>query len=162
MEGLGTQVHKTTFGQVVVGPPGAGKTTYCHGVYQFCQALERDVAIVNLDPANENVPYPVAVDCRDLVDLAEVRSPLPPSTHPLPVRTQRRHPADEDTHICTTTREISYFTLWLRSAALLRHSQSMQLLLHLLRQRGRRLALLPSSSRNREIPLPLVRVNIPV
>jgi len=29
------------FGQVVIGPPGAGKTTYCWGVQQFLQACGR-------------------------------------------------------------------------------------------------------------------------
>ena len=32
---------------------------------------------MNVDPANDNVPYPVAVDCRDLVDLTEVLAPPP-------------------------------------------------------------------------------------
>ena len=27
------------FGQVVIGPPGAGKTTYCYGMEQFMQSL---------------------------------------------------------------------------------------------------------------------------
>jgi hypothetical protein len=26
--------HASAFGQVVTGPPGAGKTTYCHGMHQ--------------------------------------------------------------------------------------------------------------------------------
>jgi len=26
--------HEMAFGQVVTGPPGAGKTTYCHGMHQ--------------------------------------------------------------------------------------------------------------------------------
>ena len=29
------------FGQVVIGPPGAGKTTYCNGMQQFMTALGR-------------------------------------------------------------------------------------------------------------------------
>lgn len=28
------QPHATAFGQLVTGPPGAGKTTYCHGMHQ--------------------------------------------------------------------------------------------------------------------------------
>ena len=30
------------------------------------------VSVVNVDPANDHLPYPVAVDTRDLVDLGEV------------------------------------------------------------------------------------------
>jgi len=29
--------HESAFGQVVTGPPGAGKTTYCHGMHQVRQ-----------------------------------------------------------------------------------------------------------------------------
>ncbi len=46
------------FGLVVIGPPGSGKTTFCEGMSQFLKSLGREVAIVNLDPANENMPYP--------------------------------------------------------------------------------------------------------
>ena len=45
------------FGQVVIGSPGAGKTTYCEAMARFLKALGRDVGIVNIDPANENMPY---------------------------------------------------------------------------------------------------------
>lgn len=62
----------TAFAQLVVGPPGAGKTTFCHGMQQFLTALGRKVSIVNVDPANDHVPYDCAVDTRDLVDLNEV------------------------------------------------------------------------------------------
>ena len=27
--------------QVVIGPPGSGKTTYCNGMYQFLNGMER-------------------------------------------------------------------------------------------------------------------------
>lgn len=47
------------FGQVVIGPPGSGKTTYCNGLSQFLQLIGRKVAVVNLDPANDRLPYPI-------------------------------------------------------------------------------------------------------
>uniref|UniRef100_A0A8C5W5H7 GPN-loop GTPase 2 n=1 Tax=Microcebus murinus TaxID=30608 RepID=A0A8C5W5H7_MICMU len=47
----------TAFGQAVIGPPGSGKTTYCLGMSEFLRALGRRVAVVNLDPANEGLPY---------------------------------------------------------------------------------------------------------
>ncbi|GER37511.1 GPN-loop GTPase [Striga asiatica] len=46
------------FGQVVIGPPGSGKTTYCNGMSQFLQLVGRKVAVINLDPANDSLPYP--------------------------------------------------------------------------------------------------------
>lgn len=60
------------YGQLVVGPPGSGKSTYCHGMQQYLTALGRKVAVVNLDPANDSLPYKNAVDIMDLVSLEEV------------------------------------------------------------------------------------------
>lgn len=62
------------FGQVVVGPPGSGKTTYCLGMRQYLKAIGRDAAVINLDPANhgEGLPYTPDVDIEELVSL-EVR-----------------------------------------------------------------------------------------
>ncbi|KAK2354945.1 GPN-loop GTPase QQT1 [Trifolium repens] len=60
------------FGQVVVGPPGSGKTTYCNGMSQFLNLIGRKVAIVNLDPANDSLPYDCAVNIEDLVKLSDV------------------------------------------------------------------------------------------
>ena len=57
------------FGQVVIGPPGSGKTTYCIGLQQYLEGIGRKVAVINLDPANENYTYPVAADIQDLVRL---------------------------------------------------------------------------------------------
>ncbi|KAK2506519.1 hypothetical protein MC885_018167 [Smutsia gigantea] len=62
----------TAFGQAVIGPPGSGKTTYCLGMSEFLRALGRRVAVVNLDPANEGVPYECAVDVGELVGLGDV------------------------------------------------------------------------------------------
>lgn len=47
------------FGQVVVGPPGAGKTTYCNGMLHYFELLGRKAVVVNLDPANDHLPYTV-------------------------------------------------------------------------------------------------------
>ena len=62
----------TVFGQLVIGAPGAGKSTYCEGMRQYMGALGRDVAVVNLDPANDEPPYEPAIDLRDLVELSAV------------------------------------------------------------------------------------------
>ena len=62
------------YGQVVVGPPGAGKTTFCDGMQQYLKLLQRDVAVINLDPANEdNLPYEAVYDvCKEVVNLSSV------------------------------------------------------------------------------------------
>jgi GPN-loop GTPase len=61
------------FGQLVVGPPGSGKTTYCYGLQQFYEVTGRPVAVINLDPANDNLSYDCAVDVADLVCLETVQ-----------------------------------------------------------------------------------------
>lgn len=64
------------FGQVVIGPPGSGKTTYCQGMQEFLSHLGRKVVVVNLDPANEGLPYSCAVDISELVTLDDVMDGL--------------------------------------------------------------------------------------
>ncbi|CCC68121.1 hypothetical protein NCAS_0B00370 [Naumovozyma castellii] len=60
------------FAQIVIGPPGSGKSTYCNGCSQFFNAIGRHGQIVNMDPANDALPYPCAVDIRDFVTLEEI------------------------------------------------------------------------------------------
>ncbi|KAL8781869.1 MAG: hypothetical protein Q9213_005810 [Squamulea squamosa] len=60
------------FAQLVIGPPGSGKSTYCDGMHQFMSAIGRKCSVVNLDPANDHTSYPCALDIRDLVTLEEV------------------------------------------------------------------------------------------
>ena len=60
------------FAQLIIGPPGSGKSTYCDGMQQMLAALQRKCAVVNLDPANDHTSYPAALDVRDLVPLDEV------------------------------------------------------------------------------------------
>lgn len=64
------------FGQVVIGPPGSGKTTYCASVSDTLSSIGRDVIVVNVDPANENLPYKCGVDIRDLITLPDVMENL--------------------------------------------------------------------------------------
>ncbi|KAG6494086.1 hypothetical protein ZIOFF_049105 [Zingiber officinale] len=60
------------FGQAVIGPPGSGKTTYCNGMSQFLKLIGRKVVVVNLDPANDSLPYECAVNIEDLIKLSDV------------------------------------------------------------------------------------------
>ncbi|CAX41571.1 ATP-binding protein, putative [Candida dubliniensis CD36] len=64
------------FGQIVIGPPGSGKSTYCHGMYQFMSAIGRKSCIINLDPANDRLPYPCELDIRDYISLEEIMEEL--------------------------------------------------------------------------------------
>lgn len=76
------------YGQVVCGPPGSGKTTFCDGMQQYLRLLGRKPAVINLDPANEYgntsaksdtqdttilLPYETAYDiCRQAINLSSV------------------------------------------------------------------------------------------
>jgi GTPase SAR1 family protein len=64
------------FGQLVVGPPGAGKTTYCNGMQQLLGALKRPCIMINLDPANDDLPYSCDIDIRELVNVEDVMTEL--------------------------------------------------------------------------------------
>jgi len=58
--------------QLVIGPAGAGKSTYCQLIQTHCAARERLARVVNLDPAAESFSYDVAVDVRDLITVENV------------------------------------------------------------------------------------------
>jgi GTPase SAR1 family protein len=67
---------KVTFAQLVIGPPGAGKSTYCAGMKEFLTAMGRTVAVVNLDPANDALPYESDVDISELITLEDAMEKL--------------------------------------------------------------------------------------
>lgn len=56
------RIQNPIYGQLVIGPPGSGKTTYCHRINEFYKELDRKVAVVNLDPANEQMEYNAQID----------------------------------------------------------------------------------------------------
>lgn len=64
-------VHKY-YGQLILGPPGAGKTTYCSKMSELLKKLGRKVKIVNLDPANDTMEFEPDIDIRKLIVLKEV------------------------------------------------------------------------------------------
>ncbi|KIZ05766.1 hypothetical protein MNEG_2189 [Monoraphidium neglectum] len=64
------------FGQLLIGPPGSGKTTFCNGVQQYLRAARRHVVLLNLDPANDVLPYEPDIDVCDLVCLEQVMAEL--------------------------------------------------------------------------------------
>ncbi|NWU71366.1 GPN2 GTPase, partial [Pterocles burchelli] len=72
----GSKGSSLAFGQVVIGPPGSGKTTYCHGMQEFMGRIGRKVTVVNLDPANKVMPYQCSVDIAELITLPDVMENL--------------------------------------------------------------------------------------
>ena len=60
------------YAQLVMGPAGSGKSTYCKYIHEHCETLKREVNVINLDPAAENFSYPVYADIRELVDVNDV------------------------------------------------------------------------------------------
>lgn len=57
------------FGQIVIGPPGSGKSTYCKAMAEFMKTLGRKAAIINLDPANDALPYACNADISELITI---------------------------------------------------------------------------------------------
>ena len=64
------------FGQIIIGPPGSGKTTYCQVMKNFYSNYNRKILLINLDPANESKNSIFDIDIRDLIDLNEVEKNL--------------------------------------------------------------------------------------
>ncbi|KAI9553557.1 hypothetical protein GHT06_021475 [Daphnia sinensis] len=55
------------YAQIVIGPAGSGKSTYCAEMQRHGQATRRNIHIVNLDPAAEAFDYKPEIDIRDLI-----------------------------------------------------------------------------------------------
>ncbi|XP_006640484.1 GPN-loop GTPase 3 [Lepisosteus oculatus] len=60
------------YAQLVMGPAGSGKSTYCSTLVQHAEALNRSVQVVNLDPAAEYFDYPVMADIKELIQVDDV------------------------------------------------------------------------------------------
>ncbi|CAJ0597384.1 unnamed protein product [Cylicocyclus nassatus] len=60
------------YAQLVMGPAGSGKSTYCSVIYNHCLSIGRQVHVVNLDPAAESFNYPATADVRALISVDDV------------------------------------------------------------------------------------------
>ncbi|KAI3856074.1 hypothetical protein MKX03_009642 [Papaver bracteatum] len=61
------------FGQVVIGPPGSGKTTYCNGMSQFLRLIGRKhVRFGCINVRVHFILYECAVNIEDLIKLSDV------------------------------------------------------------------------------------------
>lgn len=67
---------KCLYGQLIIGPPGSGKTTYCWKMAEYLKKVNRNVILVNLDPANDVLPYEPDIDIRSLTNLQDVMENL--------------------------------------------------------------------------------------
>ncbi|KAF1818017.1 uncharacterized protein K489DRAFT_391398 [Dissoconium aciculare CBS 342.82] len=64
------------YGVIVMGPAGAGKTTFCTALIQFLRNNRRSCFYINLDPAAEDFAYEPDVDIKDLISLEDVMEEL--------------------------------------------------------------------------------------
>ncbi|KAF2196766.1 hypothetical protein GQ43DRAFT_444820 [Delitschia confertaspora ATCC 74209] len=60
------------FGVLVMGPAGAGKSTFSSALIQHCQTTKRPCYYVNLDPAAEDFDFEPDIDIKDLITLSDV------------------------------------------------------------------------------------------
>ena len=60
------------YGQMVLGPAGSGKSTYCKIIQDHAEILKRDIVVINLDPAAETFKYRCDIDIRELITVVDV------------------------------------------------------------------------------------------
>ncbi|KAI1268229.1 GPN-loop GTPase 3 like protein [Xylariaceae sp. FL1019] len=60
------------FGVMVMGPAGAGKSTFCASLITHLQLNRRSAFYVNLDPAAESFEHTPDLDIKDLISLDDV------------------------------------------------------------------------------------------
>ena len=60
------------FGQIVIGPPGSGKTTYCQALSLYFKAVQWNIVLVNLDPANETAECQWDIDISELITVDDI------------------------------------------------------------------------------------------
>ena len=59
------------YAQLVIGPAGSGKSTYCSTLATHAETIGRRVDVVNLDPAAEHFTYQPTFDIRDLIGVED-------------------------------------------------------------------------------------------
>lgn len=64
------------YGVLVMGPAGAGKSTFCASLVQHLQVARRSAFYVNLDPAAESFAVAPDADIRELVTVEDVMEEL--------------------------------------------------------------------------------------
>ncbi|KXX73390.1 GPN-loop GTPase 3 [Madurella mycetomatis] len=64
------------YGVMVMGPAGAGKSTFCTSLITHLQLNRRSAFYVNLDPAAEHFEHQPDLDIKDLISLEDVMDEL--------------------------------------------------------------------------------------
>ncbi|XP_056635852.1 GPN-loop GTPase 3 [Diorhabda sublineata] len=59
------------YAQLVIGPAGCGKSTYCSALAQHGVDIKRNIEVVNLDPAAEYFNYTPIADIRELINVQD-------------------------------------------------------------------------------------------
>ncbi|KAK7792752.1 hypothetical protein R5R35_007070 [Gryllus longicercus] len=59
------------YGQLVIGPAGSGKSTYCSMLSKHGADMRRTIEVVNLDPAAEYFDYEPLADIRSLIEVSD-------------------------------------------------------------------------------------------
>ena len=59
------------YAQLIMGPAGSGKSTYCSTLVDHAQVSRRRVHVINLDPAADKFDYEPTVDIRELIGLSD-------------------------------------------------------------------------------------------
>ncbi|CAH0549314.1 unnamed protein product [Brassicogethes aeneus] len=59
------------YAQLVIGPAGSGKSTYCSAMVQHGVDSKRNIEVINLDPAAEYFDYQPLVDIRELIHVQD-------------------------------------------------------------------------------------------
>ena len=75
MDELEKQINQK-FGQLIIGAPGSGKTTYIKTIKEFYSKCGRKTITINLDPANDNKNFTFDIDIRQLITIEDAEKKL--------------------------------------------------------------------------------------
>ncbi|RCN41105.1 hypothetical protein ANCCAN_12937 [Ancylostoma caninum] len=64
------------FGVLVIGAPGAGKSTFCAGLADIFDQIHRPYITINLDPANDSVLYNQDYNVKEIITVEDVMDRL--------------------------------------------------------------------------------------
>ena len=60
------------YAQLIIGPAGSGKSTYCKIIQDHAYNNKRIIKVINLDPAAEKFKYKCDLDIRELININDV------------------------------------------------------------------------------------------